>query len=94
MLARILKVYIAASVGFNGIFSPDVLNNTKPPQGCIFEVAPSMGTIGGIHSKDRGEAKWPDCPGPACRSVGGHIPSMTFSKRVTKSRIFGIQLSY
>lgn len=47
-LARILKVYTEDLPGFSHIHSPDVLNNTLLFQGCVLEIAPSVGTVGGI----------------------------------------------
>ena len=39
---RILKAYIETLTGFSHVFSPDGLNNTLLPQGCVLEKGPTM----------------------------------------------------
>lgn len=45
-LLEILRVCIKAFTGFSHKYSPDGLNNTFLSQGCILEMASSLGTMG------------------------------------------------
>ena len=58
LCTKILKVYIEIRIGFSHICNPDVLNKTLLSQGCIFEMSPSMRTVGGIYiPNDRDEVR-------------------------------------
>lgn len=43
---RIFKVYTEALPGLSHMYLPDGLHGTLRPQGCVFELAPAMGTVG------------------------------------------------
>lgn len=74
---QILNVYIEALTAFRHIYYPNQVNTIFQPPGCILGTASGNGKgEWNTHSQDRGIF---DCLGPACRSTGGHVFSMTFA---------------
>ena len=69
--ASILKVYIEAFTGFSNVHYPGGLNNICPLKAASLQMAPTVGTVGRVHSHH-----WRD-EEPADRSTGGHDLSMT-----------------
>ena len=53
------QVHIEALMGFSNIYSPYGLNSTLLSQGCIFETAPAVETVGATCISRTGGSKEP-----------------------------------
>ena len=82
--SKTLKVFIEALMGPSDIFNLSGLYRILLSQGYIFEMAQTVGTVGGTHIPGTGEGlrSLSSCLGPACKSTGNNpVLWMTSSDR-------------
>lgn len=75
-----LQVYTEALTRFSHIYCSDGFNNMLLSQGCILEMAPTVGMVGRVYVPRIGEkvrSLW--LPGAALGSTRGHVLLMTCS---------------